>query len=935
MKKIFILLACTLLLVELKAQRITVNVSENWRFGSSPDNAAIQPGFDDSSWESVDLPHTWNYLDGQDGGSNYVRSAFWYRKKYLFNPAWSAKQVFIRFGSANMKTDVYVNGEFAGTHTGGYAAFIFEITDLIRPGQDNTIAVKVDNSGTIESAPLSGDFTFFGGITREVNLIMTEKTFISPLDYASPGIYITPYNISPASAKINTRILLGNHYDKDTTIRLNAIIRDMDGAIADSGYADILLPRDTVIEVIQQQVITDPILWNGMNNAYLYKLEAKILIEGELKDEVCQPLGIREYSVEPDSGFYLNGRRYPLHGVAMHEDRNDKGRAVSDMDRKQDMELMHEMGCTFLRLAHYQHGEYTYDYCDTSGMVLWTEIPLVNRVSTSTLFTSNIKSQLAELIKQNYNHPSVFFWGLFNEINFQSGPDPAPLVNELNILAHELDSTRLTTAAAMYDERATHWIPDLISWNKYFGWYGGSYNDFGPWADWMHSSHSNSLPGVSEYGAGADYNDHLEDPPTTVHNSFFHPEEYQNILHEAIWQAIEERPFLWSSAIWVGFDFASDGRFEGIAPGINDKGMVSRDRALKKDAFYYYKANWSGDPFVYISSRRYSNRTDSLAEVKVYSNCDSVSLELNETKYRTLESGNHVFRWGDTKLDRDTNQIYVTGFKGQVICYDTCIWFHVQKEMGDTLFPGEIQINFQPASSPVPEGYLADDGSVYGDRGNGYTYGWNILNTDNARDRQSTDDPLMNTLNHLQRNGTYDWEIALDSGSYIVSIASGDPDYYDSYHVIEAEGIELIRGQHTAESMLTGTDTILVEDGRLTVEPGLESMNAKINLIHISPLPKDTSAVVQADNFHRPGAENILIFPNPATDLLNILLRTGMTEDYSLSIYNAVGQKVYENSGTMEKLSINTKYWQEGIYYIQLASGDQYPATVKIIKTGR
>ncbi len=934
MKRFFILLAASLSLAGLHGQRININVNGDWKFGSSPDGSAALRDFDDSNWESLDLPHTWNKLDGQDGGGNYIRDTFWYRKHLVFDENWSGKKAFLRFGAANMQTEVYVNGHLAGTHTGGYAAFVFDISDYIEIGTDNVIAVRVDNSAGIDAAPLSADFTFFGGITRDVNLILTDRTFISPLDHASPGIYITPYDITPGSAKVNTRILLGNHHDTDTTVHLVTVIRDRQGAVVDSANSGFLLPRDSIIEVSQNQVIDNPVLWNGLEDPCLYDMEVRLITGGVTGDVMHQPLGIREFSVDPDSGFYLNGERYPLHGVAMHEDRQDKGKAVSDRDRRQDLEIMQEMGCTFIRLAHYQHGEYTYDHCDSTGIVLWTEIPLVNRVSSSQFFTASAKSQLEELIKQNYNHPCVFFWGLFNEINFLSGPDPAPLVSELNALAHQLDPTRLTTAAAMHDERATHWIPDLISWNKYFGWYGGSYEDFGPWADWMHANHSGSLIGVSEYGAGADYNDHLEDPPTTVHNSFLHPEEYQNLFHEAHWQAISERPFLWSTAIWVAFDFASDGRFEGIEPGINDKGMVSRDRTIKKDAYFYYKANWSDEPFVYISSRRFRNRTDSLIEVKVYSNCDTVALKVNGWHYPLLSSGKPVFKWENVRLDRDTNHIDVWGLRDQGTFTDSCTWYLFEKEPEDTIMPGEIQINFQPASSDAPQGYLVDDGSLYGDRLNGYTYGWSVLNTDNARDRQSTDNPLFNTLNHLQKDGIDNpWEIALDSGSYLVQVASGDPDYLDSYHIIEAEGKEILRGQHSGEKMLIGTDTVLVTDGRLTVKPAPGSLNAKINLIHISPASTGTTSGAFRDRESRTGMEDIAFYPNPVSDFLRIRVGRGSERIDSVHIVSMLGQTVYRKTGNMDNIRIDTTSWKEGLYIIQFRTKGGTLMTGKLMKS--
>ncbi|MFC0878764.1 glycoside hydrolase family 2 TIM barrel-domain containing protein [Saccharicrinis sp. FJH2] len=834
--RVFILVPFLININCLFAQRTLVNINESWKFGTASESEVIKVDFDDSGWLTVKLPYTWNGLDGQDGGNNLFRGARWYRKTFMAENAWQGKKVFIKFGSANMKTDVYVNGQRVGTHIGGYAAFIFDITEYLAYGANNTVAVKVDNSSTIDAPPLSGDFSFFGGITRDVELIITDPVFISPLDYASPGVYITPHNISDEKADVNIKVLVGNHDTQENDVEVVAYVKNMDGVKLDSVKTNVVVNPDTIVNTSMDVEIAEPTLWDATLNPYLYSVEINLKVGGVITDNLVQPLGFRTFSVDADTGFVLNGKKYNLHGVCLHEDRPDIGRAISNENRSEDLKILQDLGCTYLRLVHYQHGEFTYDYCDSIGMVLSTEVPLVNLISSSTAFTENSRSQLNELIKQNYNHPSVLFWGMFNEVNFHAGPDPAPLIGELNALAHDLDSTRLTTGAAQHDEADTHWLLDVCGWNKYMGWYDGSFTDYASWADWLHSAHPDAKIGMSEYGAGASIYHHQDVSIRPNPGGSFHPEEYQCDYHEAYYQAMLERPFIWSSAVWVAFDFASDYRAEGDALGINDKGLVTRDRKVKKDAFFYYKANWTTDPFVYITSRRFTQRTSANTKVKIYSNCDSVELNVNNRFFSARTSSNHIFQWNDITLSEGDNTIIAKGFKNGVAFNDTCFW-NFKKSANETLLPGDIQINFQPASSVTPEGYLADDGSAFGDRGNGYFYGWTPANTGNTRERSFTSDPVFNTLNHIQKDDiSYTWEIAVKNGIYQVSIGSGDPDYTDSYHKILVEGQLVLEGFNTHTSMKVATDTVTVIDGKMTVAPAAGASNAKINLIHITRL---------------------------------------------------------------------------------------------------
>lgn len=850
----FLLFIAFISFPSLHAQREVENISDNWKFGNGAVNQVINVDYNDDGWQTINLPHTWNGFDGQDGGDNLVKGRRWYRKKLQPQESWQGKKIFIRFGSAFLKSDVYVNEQLVGTHIGGYAAFIFDITKFIRLDSVNQVAVWVDNSSGIDAAPLSGDFTFFGGITRDVELIATDSIFISPLDYASPGVYLTPYNISSEQASLNIKVLVGNHSSENKDVDVVAYVKDRDGILIDSVQTIVNVKLDTILTASMDLDVMSPILWDATRNPYLYSVEVNLKTDNVITDKVTQPLGFRTFSVDADTGFVLNGKKYDLHGVCLHEDRADIGRAISDENRKEDLDIMQDLGCTYIRLVHSQHGEFTYDYCDSIGMVLSTEVPLVNKISSTAAFAENSKAQLNELIKQNYNHPSVMFWGMFNEINFHAGPNPASLIGQLNTLSHQLDSTRLTTGAAQNDEAETHWLLDVCGWNKYMGWYDGSFEDYAAWADWLHGKYPDTKISMSEYGAGASIHHHQEASIRPNPGGLFHPEEYQADYHEAYYKAMLERPFIWSTAVWVAFDFASDYRNEGDAPGINDKGLVTRDRQTKKDAYFYYKAHWSDEPFAYITSRRFTERTSENTKVKVYSNCDSVKLFVNDQPFPTITSDTRIFTWADVTLNEGENTIRVDGFSSGNTFSDSCVW-NFTKSANDTLLAGDIQINFQTATSTTPQGYLPDDGAAFGDRGNGYSYGWIPENIANTRERTSTENAVFNTFNHIQKNDiSYTWEMEVENGIYQVSIGCGDPDFTDSYHKILVEGQLMVEGYNAATSMKVATDTITVIDGKLTVNPAPGASNAKINLIHITKLSsiEDAGLGIQNGSFELP-----------------------------------------------------------------------------------
>jgi beta-galactosidase len=695
-----------------------ISFDAGWKFLKADSVRAKLNSFNDNSWETVNLPHTWNLADGADGGSNYYKGAGWYRKRYSFSEVTAGRRAFIYFESASKAADVYVNGNLAGRHEGGYSAFCFEITKMITPGNDNLIAVRVDNGASLEIAPsLTSDFTQWGGICRKVYLLVTDQICISPLDFASTGVYIIPHQgqISSQSASYKISTLISNGSITTKQCEVSVKVRDATGAIVTIVTNQAAVPGNTSQTIDAEIVIALPHLWNGLKNPYLYTVEVLLNADGNLVDRDVEPLGVRYYYVDPQNGLFLNGGYYDLHGAAMHEDRAGKGRAISDADREQDISLMKEMGVTFIRLAHYQHAPYVYELADKQGIILWTEAPLVNDIVHNDTFKNSIKNMLRELIKQNFNHPSVFFWGLYNELRANSYPDT--LVNEMNVISHELDPSRPTTAASNQAKTFNaNWIPDLVAWNKYSGWYGGTATDFGPSMDDIHYSFPDRSVGISEYGAGANINHHEAIPVKPITTGQWHPEEYQSLFHEIHWDAMKIRPFIWCKSIWNGFDFAADNRGEGDQPGINDKGMVTRDRSVRKDAYYYYKANWTSDPVVYISSRRFTGRSDSSVYIKVYSNCDSVQYFINllyqgSVKKESL-TDKTVFQLNNVLLKAGINSIMVRGFMNGSVIADNCSWHYSKVVVSEDSIP---VISSKAGAEQIPEGnykYLAYDGNL-------------------------------------------------------------------------------------------------------------------------------------------------------------------------------------------------------------------------------
>ena len=575
----------------------------------------------DGTTTTVDLPHTWNARDGQDGGNDYWRGTCIYRTHFAapqFNTA--SHQVWIQFDGVNSSAHVVLNGSPVCNHDGGYSTFRANITELLR--DENELTVEVDNSKNDRVYPQKADFTFYGGIYRDVSLMVVSKNHFT-LDYfGGPGIRITP-TVQGADASV--QVTTWHDGEGEVSIEL---LDAAGNTVATGKGPDITL------------TIFNAHLWNGVKDPYLYSCKARLVVNGTVEDETTTRFGVRSFKVDPKKGFFLNGKSYPLHGVSRHQDRKGLGNAITREMHDEDMALIKEIGANTIRLAHYQHDQYFYDLCDEVGMVVWAEIPYISEHMPNG--RGNTISQMKELIIQNYNHPCIVCWGVSNEITISTKDKKDMLDNhrQLNDLCHEMDKTRLTTLAcyAMCGpfNRSAH-ITDMVSWNLYLGWYvpGFILNDL--WMGFFHLCFPNRPFGYSEYGAEGMPNLHSTHPHRGDHT-----EEYQAKYHEYMLRCFKRHPWMWATHVWNMFDFAADARDQGGEPGMNHKGLVTFDRKTKKDSFYLYKAWWSDEAFVHICSKRFVERTGSTATVKVYSNQSTVALYVNGNKVGE-QTGEHVF----------------------------------------------------------------------------------------------------------------------------------------------------------------------------------------------------------------------------------------------------------------------------------------------------
>ena len=653
--------------------RKIISLNENWEFiknyGAEAQEEAV----------TISLPHTWNNIDGIDGGNDYFRGTCAYKKVLKASELEKADKYFLEINGANSSCDVYANENKLFHHDGGYSTFRVDLTPYLNENCDLTVVV--DNAPNDFVYPQMADFTFYGGLYRNVNLIAVSNSHFDLEYYGAPGIKITPI-VKGENAEVEVEVYAKNVKDGQKFVY----------TIYDSEEKE--LQKIESAETKVNFVIENAHLWNGRIDPYLYCCEVELIENGEVLDNVCSRFGCRFFEIDPERGFILNGKEYPLRGVSRHQDRIGYGNALLKEHHDEDMDLILEVGATTIRLAHYQHDQYFYDLCDEKGLVIWAEIPYISKHLPNG--RENTISQMKELISQNYNHPSIVVWGLSNEITMGGDKDPDLIDNHrvLNDLAHSFDPTRLTTIAcvSMCPMTAEYVkIPDVVSYNHYFGWYGGDTSMNGPWFDKFHAMHPNIPIGVSEYGCEA-LNWHTSNPMQGDYT-----EEYQAYYHEELIKQLFTRKYLWATHVWNMFDFGADARAEGGENGQNHKGLVTIDRKYKKDAFYAYKAWLSNDPFVHLCSKRYVDRVESETKVTVYSNLPEVELFVNGESVGKQQSENHFFYFtvkneGESKLVakageysdesvirkvEEMNQDYVLKEKGAILN-----WFDVEAPEG-------------------------------------------------------------------------------------------------------------------------------------------------------------------------------------------------------------------------------------------------------------
>ena len=675
--------------VVVYGQRQEISFNEDWQFEStSPSGLTYQ--------QSINLPHTWNAKDAQQGITQH-RTKGIYTKSFFVEKDWLQKRVFIHFEGANITTTVFLNSQKVGQHKGGYAAFAFELTPYLAYEKNNILKVEVSNELDMSVIPLVGDFNNYGGIYRPVRLIVTERQLcISPLDYASPGIYIQPTNVSEQSADIE---ILTKYLSKDKAlIEYKTTVLDGAGNIVATKTTEEAISMDKNGAFIHNYNIINPNLWNGKKAPYLYQVQVELLQNGQVLDSKTENFGLRYFNIDSNEGFTLNGKSLPLRGVSRHQDKINKGSALSDADHEEDMDLMLEMGINTLRLAHYQHAEKVYDLADSSGLVVWAEIPFIGIPSLAVTYSdgyeptdefhANTKQQLIELIRQNYNHPSIVMWSLYNELQNPSEASPVEFLKELNTLAKTEDPNRFTVAAGLLSP-AKHpemqSITDVFAYNRYFGWYYKEPSALAHFLDDAHRNFPNHKLGISEYGAGGSIHQHTDNIQRPNPLGTPHPEEWQSYFHEEHFKILEERPFVWGSFIWNMFDFSSYQRREGDQQGRNDKGLVTFDRQTKKDAFFFYKANWSDEPVLYITSRRYVFRKKKTIDIKVYSNLSDVRLTVNGNKYPTQSPENGIIVWKNITLDDGANHLFVQAIQSDSTYTDEVTWMYEHPFKGNNL----------------------------------------------------------------------------------------------------------------------------------------------------------------------------------------------------------------------------------------------------------
>ncbi|WP_293712342.1 glycoside hydrolase family 2 TIM barrel-domain containing protein [uncultured Parabacteroides sp.] len=637
-----LLLACLGLMTMQAEGRKVESFNSGWSFKKAPaeKELAINAPKWETGWSEVEIPHTWNAKDMQVQANNFYEGAAYYKKNYFFPADLKGKRVFLRFEGVGSCAEVFVNGMLATSHKGGYSAFACEISPLLKVGEENEIIVKADNKSRPDVIPVNHNlFGVYGGIYRPVWLIVTEPYNISVTDCASPGVYITQKNVSKKQADVKVKVKLDNGTLQPVPVTLQNTIYDQEGKqiATNSQSFDLTAQGEQAYE--SSFTIKKPTLWQGRENPYLYKVVSRLIKDGQVIDEMVQPLGLRKYEIVAGKGFYLNGEKYPMYGVTRHQDWWGLGSALKNENHDFDLATIMDVGATTVRFAHYQQSDYLYSRCDSLGLIIWAEIPFVNRVTGQE--AENCRNQLREMIRQSFNHPSIYVWGLHNEV-YQPHQYTKELTQSLHDLAKTEDPDRYTVSVNGYGhmEHPVNLVADIQGMNRYFGWYEKKIQDIKPWVENLEKEYPYQKLMLTEYGADANLNHQTEYLGEALNwTKEFYPETFATKTHEYQWSVIAAHPYIIASYLWNTFDFCAPMWVRGGVPARNMKGLVTFDRKVKKDSYFWYKANWSKEPVLFLTQRRNWDREKKETSVTVYSNIGTPKVYLNGKELAGIREG--------------------------------------------------------------------------------------------------------------------------------------------------------------------------------------------------------------------------------------------------------------------------------------------------------
>lgn len=852
-------------------QRSTTMLTDGWRFAFGD---ALTEKSDDSQWQTVTLPHTWNRIGGHPvkaPDANDLRGKGWYHLKFVA-PAGVAKprRTWLQFDGASIVSEVWLNGVAVGRHYGGVSGFRFDVSDVIHPGE-NLLVVSTDNSApekkgsvTSETLPMGGDWFMYGGLYRKVSLVTTDPVHIDMADSGGPGVYAHTGSLGAGGARIEVVAKVRNDGAAPRSIKVRASLIDRQGKTAASNTQALALPAAAPGETRTVLEVAKPHVWNGVADPYLYKLKVEVLADGKPVDAMTQNFGIRTMRFDPDRGFFLNGRHLALHGVSRHQESGASGWATTDEELERDYALIKEIGANTVRLAHYQHAQAEYDIADRMGLVVWAEMPLVNlsaphgEAQATPGFIANAEQHLRELIRQNFNHPSIAVWSIANEPNIANVWMPVkaptlPLLKRLAALARAEDPSRPPALASCCGTLPGDLMPgtpstpdksldsppeavDVFAVNTYYGWYYFDVSDLSKYLDKVHAFYPHKALGVSEYGAGAALSQHTDNPlggPVDA-GGRPHPEEFQSYIHEHSWPQLRDKPYLWGTWIWNMFDFASASRQEGDLVDTNNKGIVSFDRQVRKESFYYYKAHWNPEPMIYLAGHRYTERASPVADVRAYSNAPSATLSVNGTELGSVQCVERICTWHQVKLAQGDNALVVEGSLNGRKLRDSATWHRAEGPGTYRILAGQLAVMDTSA------GLYGSDNFFIGGEGQ-------LLNQP-VRGRPQALKAVAGAADQklylAYRTGRFGYQLPLPNGDYELTLRFVEPvpDQVAGKRVFDV----LVQGKPVMEGLdlaamagplkaVERSVTLHVEDGRANIEFVPKAGEAILSSLAIKP----------------------------------------------------------------------------------------------------